>query len=172
MRSRKSVSAFTMTAMVLLMTAGCGSDDGSNPATTTDQRTHGSRTLGATASSAVGSALNSAQQTIQDVINAAIAAAPITFDSGSSDLGPGDVATIKAVAIPLRGNDTKIQISTYARDADVAAARSLAKARGDNIAAQLEAEGIDRARVAVRAEANPTAPDVQVDEARIAVVAQ
>ncbi|WP_169810708.1 OmpA family protein [Nocardia beijingensis] len=157
--------------MVLLMTAGCGSDDGSNPATT-DQRTHGSRTLGATASSAVGSALNSAQQTIQDVINAAIAAAPITFDSGSSDLGPGDVATIKAVAIPLRGNDTKIQISTYARDADVAAARSLAKARGDNIAAQLEAEGIDRARVAVRAEANPTAPDVQVDEARIAVVAQ
>ncbi|MBF6193877.1 OmpA family protein [Nocardia implantans] len=120
----------------------------------------------------MGSALNTAQQKIQDVINAAIAAVPITFDSGSSDLGPGDVATIKAVAIPLKGNETKIQITTYARDADIVAARSLAKARGDNIAAELEAEGIDRARVAVRAEANPTAPDVQVDQAQITVVAE
>lgn len=172
MRSKKSVSGIAMAAVVSIITAGCGSDDGSNPATPTDQRTHGSRTLGATASSVVGSALNTAQQKIQDVINAAIAAVPITFDSGSSDLGPGDVATIKAVAIPLKGNETKIQITTYARDADIVAARSLAKARGDNIAAELEAEGIDRARVAVRAEANPTAPDVQVDQAQITVVAE
>ncbi|WP_040779745.1 OmpA family protein [Nocardia pneumoniae] len=106
------------------------------------------------------------------MINAAIAAAPITFDDGSSDLGPVDVATIKAVAIPLKGNDTKIQITTYAHDSNIAAARSLAKARGDNIAAELEAEGIDKARIVVRAEANPTAPDVQVDEAQITVAAE
>ncbi len=173
MRSRKSLSGIMMTAVVLIMTAGCGSDGESNSTTPTSAETHDMRSsIGATASSVVSSALNTAQQKIQDVINTAIAAAPISFDDGSSDLGPGDVATIKAVAIPLKGNDTKIQITTYARDSNIAAAKSLAKARGDNIVAELEAEGIDKSRIDMRAEANPTAPDVEVDEAQIAVVAE
>lgn len=172
MRARKSVSGIAATAVILIVAAGCGSDSGSNSTSSTSETTHDMRSsIGATASSVVSSALDTAQQKIQDVINAAIAAAPITFDSGSSDLGAGDVATIKAVAIPLKGNDTKIQVTTYAQDSNAAAAKSLAKARGDNIAAQLESEGIDRARVLVRAEANPTAPDVEVDEAKIEVVA-
>ncbi|MEV0297459.1 OmpA family protein [Nocardia sp. NPDC050710] len=128
--------------------------------------------IAATASSVAGSALNTAQQAIQNAINTALAAAPITFESGSSDLGVVDVATIKAVAIPLKGNDTKIQITTYAEDSDAAAAESLAKSRGDNIVAALEAEGVDKARITTKAEANPTAEDVQVDEAKIEVIAR
>jgi outer membrane protein OmpA-like peptidoglycan-associated protein len=172
MTSRKSVSGIAATAIVLIMAAGCGSNDGADSTTSTSGGSHGMRSgIATTASSVVSSVLNTAQQKVQDGINAALAAVPITFDSGSSDLSAVDVATIKAVAIPLKGNDTRVKITTYAQDSNVAAAKSLAKARGDNIAAQLEAEGIDKARISVEAEANPTGADVQVDAAQIAVVA-
>ncbi|UGT67664.1 OmpA family protein [Nocardia gipuzkoensis] len=171
MISRKSVSGIAATAIVLIMTAGCGSNGGSDSTTSPGESTRGMRSgIATTASSVVSSVLNTAQQKVQDGINAALAAVPITFDSGSSDLSAVDVATIKAVAVPLKGNDTKVKITTYAQDSNVAAAKSLAKARGDNIASQLESEGIDKARITVQAEANPTAADVQVDAAQIAVV--
>lgn len=181
MTTRKYVFAVAAAAAALLMTTACdsGSDSDSSAATTTTavktstaagtSTTRGS--LGATASSAVSSALDTARQGIQNVINAALAAAPISFDSGSSDLGTIDEVTLKAVAVPLQGNDTRIKVTTYAADSDVEKAKSLAEARGNNIAAALEADGVDRARITVHAEANPSGGDVEVDEARIEVVA-
>ncbi|WP_157172568.1 OmpA family protein [Nocardia pneumoniae] len=160
MISRKSVTGIAATAVVLLMTAACGTDDGAETTPTTEQ-THPMRSSVAT----------TARNAIQDAVNAALAAAPITFDSGSSDLSGGDVATIKAVAVPLRGTDAKVEITTYAKDANAATAKALAEARGDNVAAELESEGIDKARISVKAEPNPTDEDVKVDEAQIEVVA-
>lgn len=168
----KSAAGIAATAVVLLMTAACGSDSSSPAATTASTtQTNGMRSsIAATASSVVSSARSSAQQTIQDAINTVLAAAPITFTSGSSDLSAVDIATIKAVALPLEGNDTKIQITTYAQDSNPITAKSLANARADNIVTALEAEGIDKTRITVQADANPTESDVQVDEAEIAVV--
>ncbi|WP_169810985.1 OmpA family protein [Nocardia amamiensis] len=160
MISRKSVTGIAATAVVLLMTAACGNDNAAQTTPTTEQ-THPMRSEIAT----------TARNALQDAVNAALAAAPISFDSGSSDLGAGDVATIKAVAVPLKGTDAKVEITTYAEDANPATAKALAEARGDNVAAELESEGIDKARISVRAEANPTGEDVQVDEAQIKVVA-
>ncbi|MEU2039991.1 OmpA family protein [Nocardia niwae] len=171
MISRKSVSGIAAVAVALLMTAACGSDDSSDSAASTSEHTHPMRSsLAATASSAVRSGLNTAQQVIQDAINAALAAAPITFDSGSSDLSGTDVATIKAVAVPLKGNDAEVEITTYAEAANSATAESLAKSRGDNIAAELEAAGVDKSRITVKPEGNPSGEDVKVDEAKIEVV--
>ncbi|WP_330231647.1 OmpA family protein [Nocardia sp. NBC_00508] len=167
MISRNSVTGIAATAVVLLMTAACGSDNGAETTPTTEHR-HDTRSSIAATTSPV---LNAAQEAIQNAINAALAAAPINFDSGSSDLSAVDVATIKAVAVPLKGNDAKIEITTYAQDANSATAKALAESRGDNIAAELESEGIDKARISVHAEANPTAQDVEIDEARIEVVA-
>ncbi|MBH0779452.1 OmpA family protein [Nocardia bovistercoris] len=180
MTTRKYVFAVAFSAAALLLTTACdsGNDSDSSAASTANtttaaaSTTHAGHTsLGATASSVVSSALDTARQGIQNAINAALAAAPISFDSGSSDLGTVDEVTLKAVAIPLQGNDTRIRVSTYAADADVAKAKSLAEARGNNIAAALEADGVDRARITVRAEANPSDSGIEVDEARIEVVA-
>ncbi|WP_454197722.1 OmpA family protein [Nocardia sp. Marseille-Q1738] len=168
MISRKSVTGIAATAVVLLMTAACGGDNDTE-STPTREHTPDTRTGIAATTSPI---LNAAQQAIQDAINTALAAAPINFDSGSSDLSAGDVATIKLVAVPLKGNEAKIEITTYAQDANSATAKALAEARGDNIAAELESEGIDKARMKVNAEANPTAQDVEVDEAQIKVVAE
>ncbi|MFD0364963.1 OmpA family protein [Nocardia sp. GCM10030253] len=174
MVSRNSIGGIAAIAVVLIMTAACGSDSDSPDSTTSPSvHTNGMRSsIAATASSVVGSALNTAQQAIQDAINTALAAAPITFSNGSSDLDAVAVATIKVIAIPLKGNDTAIQITTYAQDSNMIAAKSLANSRGDNVAAALEAEGIDKTRITVRADANPTTPDVEVDEVQIAVVAE
>ncbi|MGQ4615269.1 OmpA family protein [Nocardia sp. R7R-8] len=171
MISRTSVSGIAAVAVALLMTAACGSDDGSNSSATTTEQTHPLRSsLAATASSAVRSGLNTAQQAIQDAINAALAAAPITFDSGSSDLSGADVATIKVAAVPLKGNDAKVEITTYAQDENPATAKSVAKARGDNIAAELESAGIETSRITVKPQGNPTDQNIKVDEAKIEVV--
>ncbi|MGK8558738.1 OmpA family protein [Nocardia gipuzkoensis] len=159
MISKKSVTGIAATAVVLLMTAACGDDNGAETTPTTTEQTHPMRSNIAT----------TARNALQDAVNAALAAAPITFDSGSSDLSAGDVATIKAVAVPLKGTDAKVEITTYAQDANPATAKALAQARGDNVAAELESEGIDKARISVKAEANPTGEDVEVDEAGIKV---
>ncbi|MGQ4599391.1 OmpA family protein [Nocardia sp. R6R-6] len=172
MISKNSVTAIAAAAVVLLMTAACGSDNGSESTPTPEHTRDMRSSIGATASSVVGSALNTAQQAIQNAINAALATAPITFDSGSSDLGAADVATIKAVAVPLRGNDAKIEITTYAQDPNAAKAKSLARARGDNIVAELESEGIDKARISVKSEGNPSGADLEVDQAQIKVVGE
>lgn len=179
MISRKSVCGIAATAVVLTMITACGSDSDSDSsasattattttaATATSSSTNDMRSsIAATASSAVSSALNTAQQAIQNTINAAVAAAPISFDSGSSDLGALDVATINAVAIPLKGNDAKIRVTTYGPDL------ALAKARGDNVAAELESAGVDKDRITVRAETAPNDPDVAVDNAKIEVVSK
>ncbi|MEV0708342.1 MULTISPECIES: hypothetical protein [Nocardia] len=175
MISRKSVCGIAATAAVLTLLTACGSDDDSDSASsattaTTTTAVTGTSTrdmrssIAATASSVVSSALNTAQQAIQSAINAAVAAAPITFDSGSSDLGAADVATINAVAIPLKGNDTKIRVTTYGTD------ETLAKARGDNVAAEFESAGVDKARISVRVEKSPDDP-ADADNATIEVVA-
>ncbi|WP_082393085.1 OmpA family protein [Nocardia arizonensis] len=175
MISSRYVCAIAAGAAVLLMTTACGSDndsESSSATTTTHAATSGHATRGSaatTVSSVVSSAMNAAQQAIQNAINAALAAAPISFESGSSDLSTVDSVTLKAVALPLQGNDTRIQVTTYGKSDDAEQAKALAEARGNNIAAALEAEGIDRARVTVRAEANPTDSDIQVDQAQIKV---
>ncbi|MGN2639106.1 OmpA family protein [Nocardia takedensis] len=174
---RKCVYALAAGSAALVTVTGCGSDDEADNAATTsvsaahtsaDHSAHSS--AAATASAAVSSALDAAREGIQNVINAALAAAPITFDAGSSDLGTLDEVTLKAVAVPLQGNDTRIEVKTWAQDSDADRAKDLAEARGSNIAAALEADGIDRGRITVRAEGNPKESDVQVDQAEIEVV--
>ncbi|MFR9752410.1 OmpA family protein [Nocardia sp. 004] len=178
MISTRSVSGIAVTTAVLLMTAACGSDSDTESTatitstTTTTKSADDQRSSAATTtSSVVSSALNTAQQMIQDAINAALAAAPITFDSGSSDLSTADVAAIRAVALTLKGNDAKIEVKTYAEDSDSDTADALAEARGNNIMNELESAGVDKERISVKAEGNPdTSDDVQVDEADVSVV--
>ena len=174
---RKCVYALAAGSVVLVTATGCGSDDDSGSAASTsvsvshtsaDHTGHSS--AAATASAAVSSALDAAREGIQNVINAALAAAPISFDAGSSDLGTLDEVTLKAVAVPLQGNYTRIEVQTWAQDSDADRAKELAEARGNNIAAALAAEGIDRGRITVKAEGNPSGSDVQVDQAQIEVV--
>jgi outer membrane protein OmpA-like peptidoglycan-associated protein len=175
MKLRNSVSAVASIAVVVLMTAACSSDDDSStPATTSTTSTTQNDTMrssvAATASSMMSTVRDTAEQAVQDAINTVLAAAPITFDAGSSDLSAAAVATLKAVALPLQGNDTEIQITTYAEDSNIASAKSLAEARGDNIAAALEGDGIDRSRITVKSDANPSDPEVDANEAAITVV--
>ncbi|WP_410872667.1 OmpA family protein [Nocardia sp. A7] len=172
MKLEKSMYGIASIAAVVLLTAACGSDDeGSSPATTSTVQTSTMRSsIAATASSAVSSMRDSTQQAVQDAINKVLVAAPITFDAGSSDLGVTDTATLKAVAAALQGNDTKIEITTYAEDSNPAAAKTLAKARGDNIAAALEADGIDKSRITVNSDANPSDSEVDANQAKITVV--
>jgi outer membrane protein OmpA-like peptidoglycan-associated protein len=178
MNVRNSICGIASIAVVVLTTAACSSDDdASAPAvtstvtstTTTDTDAMRS-SIASTASSVVSSVRATAQQAVQDAINTVLSAAPITFDAGSSDLGMGAVATLKAVALPLQGNDTEIQITTYAQDSNVATAKSLAEARGDNIAAALEGDGIDKSRITVKSDANPSDPEIDANEATITVV--
>ncbi|NEW40006.1 OmpA family protein [Nocardia cyriacigeorgica] len=172
MKLESSVYGIASIAAVLMMTAACNSDDDSSaPMTTSTVQASTMRSsIAATASSAVTSVRDSVQQTVQDAINKVLVAAPIAFDPGSSDLGATDTATLKAVAAALQANDTKIEITTYAQDSNVATAKSVAKARGDNIAAELEANGIDKSRITVKSEANPSDPGVDADQAKITVV--
>ncbi|MBB5912020.1 outer membrane protein OmpA-like peptidoglycan-associated protein [Nocardia transvalensis] len=158
-------------ATVLVTTAACSSDNSSGSATSTALSNSALRSsVAATASSMVSTALDAAQQKVQDVINGALAATPITFDSGSSDLTAIDHATLKLIAAALNGNDTRIEIHTYAEGTDPTAANALAAARGNNIAAELIDGGVDRARITVRSTANPNDPAVQVDQAHVTVV--
>ncbi|WP_446224812.1 hypothetical protein ACTWPB_06690 [Nocardia sp. IBHARD005] len=83
----------------------------------------------------------------------------------------GAVATLEAVAVPLQGNDTEIQITTCAEDSNVVTAEPR-RALGDTIAAALEGEGIDKSRITVTSDANPADPAVDADEATITVVNQ
>ncbi|MFD3745373.1 OmpA family protein [Nocardia sp. NPDC058633] len=171
MKLANGICGIAAIAAVLITTAACSNDDDSAAitATSTVQGDAARSSIAATASAAMSSVRDTAQQTIQDAINAILSAAPITFDAGSSDLGSIDTATLKAVAIPLRGNDTAITIMTYAEDSNPDTAESLADARGANIAAALEAEGIDKSRITVQSDANPTDPEVRADEATISV---
>ncbi|PPJ00678.1 hypothetical protein C5E51_03820 [Nocardia nova] len=174
MKLVKAVAVLATGAAALIPIAACSSDNNSSPATVTTTTEHGEHTdmrssLATTASSVVGSALNSAQQAVQNAINSVLSAAPITFDKGSSDLSPTDVATIKAVALPLKGNDTAVKIETYAVDSNSGAADSLAEARGNNVATALQNEGIDKGRISVHAEGNPIESNVQIDQATISV---
>ncbi|MFD3429841.1 OmpA family protein [Nocardia fluminea] len=172
MKLRKSACGIASIAVVVLMTAACGSDDDSSApaATSTAQPDAARSSVAATASSMMSTVRDSAEQAVQDAINAVLAAAPITFDAGSSDLSAAAAATLKAVAVPLQGNDTEIQITTYAQDSNIASAKSLAQARGDNIAAVLEGDGIDKSRITVNSDANPSDPQVDPNQAAITVV--
>ncbi|MBF4995992.1 OmpA family protein [Nocardia sp. BSTN01] len=175
MKLVKAVAVLATGAAALIPIAACSSDNNSGPVAVTTTTAHGGEhtdmrsSLATTASSVVGSALNSAQQAVQNAINSVLSAAPITFDKNSSDLSPTDVATIKAVALPLKGNDTAIKIETYAVDSNSGAADSLAEARGNNVATALQDEGIDKARITVHAEGNPSESNVQIDQATISV---
>ncbi|MEU6558867.1 OmpA family protein [Nocardia nova] len=173
MKRVQVVAVLAAGAAALVPIAGCSSDDnGSSAATTTTQageHTELRSSIATTASSVVGSAMNSAEQAVQNAINSVLAATPIAFEQGSADLSPVDVATIKAVAIPLHGNDTKIKIETYAAGPDTAAANSLAEARGTTIVTALENEGVDKARITVDSSGNPSESNVQVDQATISV---
>lgn len=172
MKRKSSVYAVAPIVAAVLTIAACssGDDASSSTSTSTTQVSALRSSVAATASSAVNSALDSAQQVVQDTINKVLVAAPITFDPGSSDLGVTATATLKAVAVALQGNDTKIEITTYAQDSNPATAKSLATARGDNIAAQLESDGIDKSRITVKSDANPTDPAINADQAAITVV--
>lgn len=172
MKLEKGVYGIASIAAVLLMTVACTSDeDTSAPTTTSTTQTDTMRSsIVATASSAVSSVRDTVQQTVQDAINKVLVAAPINFDPGSSDLGTTDTVTLKAVAAALQGNDTKIEIKTYAQDSNVATAKSVAQARGENIAAALEADGIDKSRITVKSDANPSDPEINADQAEITVV--
>ncbi len=176
MKRVQVVAILAAGAAALIPIAGCSSDDGSgtvavSTTTTTQDGEHTDlrSSLATTASSVVGSAMNSAEQAVQNAINSVLAAAPITFDQGSSDLSTVDTATLKAVAIPLKGNDTKIKVETYASDSDSAKADSLAQARAANVVTALGNEGIDKARISVETKGNPSENDVQVDQATITV---
>ncbi|MFE3543889.1 OmpA family protein [Nocardia sp. NPDC059177] len=171
-RPRNSVYVIASIAAAVMMTAACSTDDDASapPTTPTIQASTLRSSIAATASAAVSSVRDSAQQTVQDAINKVLTAAPITFDPGSSDLGATSTATLKAVAAALQGNDTRIEITTHAQDSNVLAAKSLAEARGANIAAELEADGIDTARITVKSDANPSDPEVDADQAEITVV--
>ncbi|MEV5649482.1 OmpA family protein [Nocardia sp. NPDC052254] len=175
MKRVQVVAVLAIGAAALVPIAGCSSDNNGGPVTVPTTTTQGGEhtelrsSVATTASSIVGSALDSAEQAVQNAINSVLAAAPITFEQGSSDLSPVDVATIKAVAIPLHGNDTKIKVETYAVGTDAKAADSLAEARGATIVTALENEGVDKARVTVESEGNPTESNVQVDQATISV---
>ncbi|WP_227983352.1 OmpA family protein [Nocardia spumae] len=174
MKLVQAVAVLAAGAAALIPIAGCSSDDNGPAAVTTTTTSGGEHTdlrssLATTASSVVGSALNSAEQAVQNAINSVLAAAPITFEQGSSDLSTVDSATIKAVAIPLKGNDTTIKVETYATDSNTAAADSLAEARATNVVTALENEGIDKARISVEATGNPSESNVQVDQATITV---
>ncbi|MEV6217279.1 OmpA family protein [Nocardia sp. NPDC051833] len=170
MKLTSSVYGIASIAAVVLMTAGCNSDDTASTTTATTPGNSLQSSIVATASSAVSSVRDNVQQTVQDAINKILVAAPISFDPGSSDLGTTDTVTLKAVAAALQGNDTKIEVTTYAQDSNVAAAKTLAEARGDNIAAELEADGIDKSRITVKSDANPSDPQVDPDQAKITVV--
>ncbi|MFD9550262.1 OmpA family protein [Nocardia salmonicida] len=175
MNVRNSICGIASIAVVVLMTAACSSDDdASAPAVTTtvtSTTTDPMRSsVASTASSVISSVRATAQQAVQDAINTVLSAAPITFAEGSSDLNAVAATTLKAVALPLQGNDTEIQITTYAQDSNVAAAKTLAEARGDNIAAALEDAGVDKSRITVKSDANPSDPEVDANEATITVV--
>ncbi|MFD6400122.1 OmpA family protein [Nocardia sp. NPDC060249] len=175
MKLRNSVCGIASIAVVLLMTAACGSDDDSSApaATSTTQTTETDAmrsSVAATASSMLSTVRDTADQAVQDAINTVLAAAPVTFAAGSSDLSAAATATLKAVAVPLQGNDTQIQITTYAEDSNIASAKALAEARGDNIAAALEGDGVDKSRITVKSDANPSDPEVDANEAAITVV--
>lgn len=172
MKLESSVYGIASIAAVVLMTAACNSDDTTSTPTTTPtaQLDTLQSSIAATASAAVSSLRENVQQTVQDAINTILVAAPISFAPGSSDLGTTDTVTLTAVAAALQGNDTKIEITTYAQDSNVATAKSLAEARGDNIAAELEADGIDKSRLTVKSDANPSDPQVDPDQAKITVV--
>ncbi|GAD82198.1 OmpA family protein [Nocardia asteroides] len=172
MKLDNRVIGIASVAVALLMTAACTSDDDSSTSATTStaQVSTMKSSIVATASSAVSSVRDNVQQTVQDAINKILAAAPISFDAGSSDLDAVDTATLTAVAAALQGNDTKIEITTYAQDSNVADAKSVAQARGDNIAAKLESDGIDESRITVKADANPSDSSVNPDQAKITVV--
>jgi outer membrane protein OmpA-like peptidoglycan-associated protein len=175
MKLVKVVAVLATGAAALIPIAACSSDDNNGPVAVTTTTANGGEhtdmrsSLASTASSVVGSALNSAQQAVQNAINSVLSAAPITFDKNSSDLSPTDIATIKAVALPLKGNDTAVKIETYAVDSNSGAADSLAEARGNNVANALQDEGIDKARITVHAEGNPIESNVQIDQATISV---
>ncbi|TCJ93753.1 OmpA family protein [Nocardia alba] len=175
MKLSTSVCGIASIAVVVLMTAACSSDDDSSaPAATTTITTTQTDTArssaAATASSMMSTVRATAQQAVQDAINTVLATAPITFDAGSSDLSTVATATLKAVAVPLKGNDTKIEITTYAEDSNTGTAKSLAEARGDNIAAELESSGIDKSRITVKSDANPSDSQVDPNTAAITVV--
>lgn len=160
--------------------AGCSSSNESNSSATTaatPTATAGSMggSMGSamssakeTASSAVSSALNSAQQAVQDGINKAIAAAPISFNEGSSDLSTLDTVTLKAVAAVLKTNDSKISVEAFATGSNPVEAKSLANQRANNVAAELESNGIDKSRISTTGTANPGG-DVNADQAKITV---
>lgn len=174
MKRVQVVAVLAIGAAALVPIAGCSSDDSGPTAVPTTTTQGGEHTdlrssIATTASSVVGSALDSAEQAVQNAINSVLAAAPITFEQGSSDLSTVDTATIKAVAIPLHGNDTKIKIETYAAGPDEAAADSLAETRGTTIATALENEGIDKARITVDSSGNPSESNVHVDQATFSV---
>lgn len=172
---RKAIVVGVAAVSIAGVGAGCSSDDSSTSSSATTTVTPGASASAAissakaTASSVVSSALNTAQQAIQDAINAALAAAPISFAPGSSDLNAVGNATIKAISLALKGNDSAITIETYANDGNPVAAKSLAEQRGNNIAAILEGEGIDKSRIKVEATINPSAETVDVDGAEISV---
>ncbi|WP_280217713.1 OmpA family protein [Nocardia neocaledoniensis] len=171
MKLEKGIYAIASVTAFLLITACTSSDDSSDPsATSTVQADTMRSSIAATASSAVSSVHDNVQQTVQDAINKILVAAPIAFDPGSSDLGVTDTATLKAVAAALQGNDTKIEITTYAQDSNIATAKSVAKARGENIATELESDGIDKSRITVKSDANPSDAGVDPDQAKITVV--
>lgn len=175
MNVRNSICGIASIAVVVLMTAACSSDDDSSaPAVTTTVTSTATdpmrSSVASTASSVISSVRATAQQAVQDAINTVLSAAPITFAEGSSDLNAVAATTLKAVALPLQGNDTEIQITTYAQDSNVAAAKTLAEARGDNIAAALEDAGVDKSRITVKSDANPSDPEVDANEATITVV--
>ncbi|MDG3011772.1 OmpA family protein [Rhodococcus sp. D2-41] len=158
--------------------AGCSSSNESNSSATTaatpTATAEGGAGAGAlssakeTASSVVSSALNTAQQAVQDGINKALGVAPIAFTEGSSDLSTLDTVTLKAVAAVLKTNDSKITVEAYANDSNAVAAKSLATQRADNVAAELEKNGIDNSRITTAGTANPGG-DVDVSHAKITV---
>ncbi|WP_043661275.1 OmpA family protein [Nocardia thailandica] len=162
-----AVGAASIVAVALVI-GGCssGDDESSSSPTSTAQVSPMRSSVAATASSAVNSALDSVEQGVQNTINKVLTAAPITFDPGSSDLG----ATLKAVAAALQGNGTKIEVTTYAKDSNPATAASLAKSRGDNIVAELESDGIDKSRITLKSDGNPSDSSINADQAKITVV--
>ncbi|MGW5570420.1 OmpA family protein [Nocardia thailandica] len=166
-----AVGAASIVAVALVI-GGCSSgDDESSPSPTSTAQVSPMRSsVAATASSAVNSALDSVEQGVQNTINKVLTAAPITFDPGSSDLGATDTATLKAVAAALQGNGTKIEVTTYAKDSNPATAASLAKSRGDNIVAELESDGIDKSRITLKSDGNPSDSSINADQAKITVV--
>ncbi|EOM76147.1 hypothetical protein DW322_18425 [Rhodococcus rhodnii] len=156
---RRITAAAAAAAVVTLGAAACTNDDSGSQETTTTEAAEDQSTTDAVQST-VTSLTEQAGNAVQDAINSAVGAAPVSFDANSAELGTLQNATLTAVAAALETNEDKLEIKAYAMDEDSSAADDLAQERGEAVKSKLVEEGISEDRLDVSSEGNPDDSDV------------